>query len=111
VKEETLVTEITLDELERARAAGATVIDVRESDEYAAGHVPGAQLMPLGVVPVRMNELPTAEPVYVICASGGRSYQAAEYLTDAGIDARSVTGGTGAWARSGRPVETGALRQ
>lgn len=105
-----MVTEVNLDELEQACATGATLIDVRESDEYSAGHVPGAQLMPLGVVPVRAQELPTNEPVYVICASGGRSYQAAEYLTGAGVDARSVAGGTTAWARSGRPVETGAPR-
>lgn len=106
-----MVTEVNLDELDQARASGATVIDVRESEEYAGGHVPGAQLMPLGVVPVRGNELSTHQPVYVICASGGRSYQAAEYLTRAGYDARSVAGGTGAWARSGRPLDTGAPRQ
>lgn len=106
-----MVTEVNLDELEQARATGATVIDVRESDEYAAGHVPGAQLMPLGVVPVRANELPTDQPVYVICGSGGRSYQAAEHLARAGLDARSVAGGTSAWVGSGRPVETGAPRQ
>jgi rhodanese-related sulfurtransferase len=110
-EEENMVTEVNLDELEQTRATGATIIDVRESDEYAAGHVPGAQLMPLGVVPVRANELPTGEPVYVICASGGRSSQAAEFLTGAGVDARSVTGGTNAWARGGRPLETGAPRQ
>lgn len=106
-----MVTEVTLDELEQARAAGAPVIDVRESDEYAEGHVPGAQLMPLGVVPVRAHELPTTEPVYVICGSGGRSYQAAEQMAAAGVDARSVAGGTSAWSRSGRPLETGAPTQ
>jgi rhodanese-related sulfurtransferase len=106
-----MVTEVNLDELEQARATGATIIDVRESEEYAAGHVPSAQLMPLGVVPVRANELPTGEPVYVICGSGGRSYQAAEHMAAAGIDARSVAGGTNAWAREGRPLETGAPRQ
>lgn len=106
-----MATEINLDQLDQACATGATLIDVRESDEYAAGHVPGAQLMPLGVVPVRAHELPTDEPVYVICGSGGRSYQAAEHLKGAGVDARSVAGGTSAWARSGRPVETGPPSQ
>jgi rhodanese-related sulfurtransferase len=110
-EEENMVTEVSVDELEQARATGATIIDVRESEEYAAGHVPGAQLIPLGVVPVRVNELPTRQPVYVICGSGGRSYQAAEYLTGAGIDARSVAGGTSAWERGGRPLESGAPRQ
>lgn len=105
--ERNAVKEVTLEQLEQARTSGAPLVDVRESDEYAEGHVPGAQLMPLGIVPVRAHELPRGEPVYVICASGGRSAQAAELLTEAGVDARSVAGGTNAWVRSGRPVETG----
>lgn len=104
-------TDVTIDDLDAARTRGATVIDVRESDEYAAGHVPGALLMPLGLVPVRTQDLPRTEPVYVICGSGARSAQASAVLTRAGIDARNVTGGTSAWIRSGRPVETGAPRQ
>lgn len=102
--------EATLEELEQARSAGSTLIDVRESGEYVAGHVPGAQLMPLGIVAARAHELPKGEPVYVICASGGRSAQAAEELSRAGVDARSVAGGTSAWIQSGRNVETGAPR-
>ncbi len=72
--------------------------------------MPGA-LVPLGLVPERVRDLPRNEPVYVICASGGRSAQAAQYLHGAGFDARPVAGGTSAWTRSGRPVETGAPRQ
>ena len=103
-------TEVSVDDLDAARSSGAHVIDVRESDEYAAGHVPGAQLLPLSLIPVRSQDLPARQPVYVICASGGRSAQAAEYLNGIGIDARSVAGGTNAWARSGRPIESGAPR-
>ncbi len=103
-----MVPEITVDELDAARAAGALVVDVREPQEFATGRVPGARLMPLAVVPVRTQELPTDQPVYVVCAAGGRSYQAAEFLRRSGIDARSVAGGTGAWQASGRPIETGA---
>jgi rhodanese-related sulfurtransferase len=105
-----MTTEATLEELESARAAGAEVLDVRESDEYAEGHVPSARLMPLGIVPVRAHELPAGTPVYVICASGARSAQAAQILQQAGVDARTVADGTNAWIRSGRPVETGAPR-
>jgi rhodanese-related sulfurtransferase len=105
-----MTTEATLEELEAARAAGAEILDVREGDEYAEGHVPSARLMPLGIVPVRAHELPTGTPVYVICASGARSAQAAQILQRAGVDARTVAGGTSAWIRSGRPVETGAPR-
>lgn len=103
-------TEVTVDDLDAARSSGAHVIDVRESDEYAAGHVPGAQLFPLSLIPFRSHDLPVGQPVYVICASGGRSAQAAEHLAGIGIDARSVAGGTTAWVRSGRPVDTGAQR-
>ena len=106
-----MLTDVTVDDLDAARNNGATVLDVRESDEYAAGHVPGAQLLPLGILPVRMQDLPKNEPVYVLCQSGGRSAQAAELLDTAGIDVRNVVGGTSAWIDSGRPVETGAPRQ
>ncbi len=102
--------EVQIEDLERARTEGARVIDVRESDEYAAGHVPGAELMPLGIVPVRLHDLPKDQTLYVICASGGRSAQAADLLEQAGLDALSVAGGTKAWLSSGRPVETGAPR-
>lgn len=105
-----MTTEATLDQLEAARAAGAQIVDVRESDEYGEGHVPGARLMPLGLVPVLAHELPKDAAVLVVCASGARSAQAVEILRREGVDARSVAGGTNAWIRSGRPVETGAPR-
>jgi len=63
--------------------------------------------MPLGLLPVRLQDLPRDEPVYVICQSGGRSAQAAQLLVRAGLDARSVAGGTSAWVHSGRTVEAG----
>ena len=106
-----MLTDVTVDDLDAARQNGATVLDVRESDEYTAGHVPGAQLLPLGILPVRVQDLPKNEPVYVLCQGGGRSAQAAELLDTAGIDVRNVVGGTKAWIDSGRPVETGAQHQ
>lgn len=90
-----------------AHASGAFVVDVREPDEYLAGHVPGAVLIPLHLVPVRMSEIPQEEPVYVICHSGGRSAQAALYLRRYGVEAINVAGGTDAWIRNGRRVVTG----
>lgn len=86
----------------------ALVIDVREDREYRPGHVPGAQNLPLSVLPARLPELPKDQPVYVICQAGGRSAQATELMRAVGIDATSVTGGTGAWIEAGRPVETTA---
>lgn len=90
-----------------AHRDGATVIDVREPFEYMTGHVPGAQLIPMGQVPVHVSELPRTGRVYVICATGNRSLAAADYLTRAGVDAWSVAGGTQGWVRGGNPVVEG----
>ena len=105
-----MTNEASLQDVEQALARGATVLDVRESEEYAAGHLPGACLLPLGVLPVRMHELSKDEPLFVVCQGGGRSAQAALLLAGAGFDARSVSGGTAAWTKSGRTVETGRPR-
>lgn len=90
-----------------AHGDGAVVIDVREPDEYVAGHVPAADLVPLSRLTSYVAQLPRGVPVYVICASGNRSLAAADFLARAGVDARSVAGGTGAWVRAGRPVVRG----
>ncbi|MFI7435505.1 rhodanese-like domain-containing protein [Micromonospora haikouensis] len=100
--------EVNLADFAAAHANGATVVDVREPFEYVEGHVPGARSVPLGQLAAAVGELPRNHPVYVICASGGRSLSAAQFLARAGIDARSVAGGTGGWARSGRAIVTGA---
>lgn len=102
-----MVREIDVNGFAAALAAGATVIDVRDGDEYVAGHVPGAELIPLGTLQVRVHEVPRTEPVYVICAAGGRSVAAAEFLVSVGVDAVSVAGGTGAWTSTGHPVVRG----
>lgn len=84
---------------------GVAVIDVREPHEYDAGHIEGAQLMPLADTVRLASGLPMDEPVYVICRSGNRSMVAAEALVDAGFeDVRNVDGGMIAWQASGRPV-------
>ena len=102
--------EIDVERLERAGSDGATVVDVREPGEYVAGHVPGSALMPMGQLASRLGELDKARPVYVVCASGNRSAAMTHLLRASGYDAYSVAGGTTAWARSGRPVETGTSR-
>ena len=99
--------EISPQQFATAHAAGAYVVDVREPDEYRAGHVPGAALIPLHLVPLRMDEIPQDEPVYVICHSGGRSAQATLYLRRYGVEAINVAGGTDGWIQTGRPVVTG----
>lgn len=99
--------EIDQEAFARAHRDGAVVIDVREPEEYRAGHVPGARLIPLGVLPVRLDDVPTGQRVYVVCASGGRSAQATGLLRRAGVDAWSVAGGTSDWSRRGGAVATG----
>ncbi len=99
--------EVTVDDLEDALAAGAVLFDVREPDEYAEGHVPGAVLVPLGEVPSRVSEFPAEGDVYMICKSGGRSMRATEFLRSAGVTAINVAGGTTGWISSGRDVVTG----
>ena len=96
---------VTIEDLRTALSEGATVIDVREPEEFATGHVPGARLVPLATVPQALADLPADGPVYVICQVGARSAQAAGYLSQRGIDARSVDGGTGNWMAAGLPVE------
>jgi len=99
--------EVDLSTFVAAHRDGALVIDVRELGEYADGHVPGAVPIPMGEVAARAGELPRGVPVYLICASGNRSLAAADYLVRVGVDARSVAGGTTAWARTGHPVTRG----
>jgi rhodanese-related sulfurtransferase len=97
---------VTVHNLKAALDEGATlIIDVREPYEYAHGHVPGAELMPLMTVPQRVAELPTDRPVYIVCAVGARSAQAASFLATRGVDAVNVDGGTGEWVAAGYPVE------
>jgi len=101
--------EITVDELAPLHAQGGiTIIDVREPDEYAAAHVPGARLVPLATVPDAVDSLPVDERLYVICHSGARSLRAADYLLARGLDAVSVAGGTSAWVHRGLEYDTGA---
>ena len=99
--------EVGVNELAAAAVDGAVVVDVREPDEYARGHIPNAILMPLATVPVRYSELPRDEPLYFVCAVGARSMQAAQFLAQLGFDARNVAGGTHDWMAAGMPVETG----
>jgi rhodanese-related sulfurtransferase len=87
--------------------ADVLLVDVREDDEWAAGHADGAVHIPLGEVPVRLDELgdPTADhPVYVICRSGARSARAVAWLAEHDVPAINVGGGTQRWAASGRPM-------
>jgi rhodanese-related sulfurtransferase len=89
---------------------GAFLLDVREDDEWQAGHAEGALHIPLSEFAARYDELAEAAPqdgrVHVICRSGGRSAQVTMYLVQQGIDAVNVDGGMQDWQQAGRPVVT-----
>ncbi len=106
------VPEITVDELDDLMAGGLVhVVDVREDHEFRAGHVHDAIHVPLGELARRVGSLPRDRRIAVICQSGNRSLAATDFLLQRGFEgAASVRGGTGAWARSGRPIERGSRR-
>ena len=90
------------------RAQKLAVLDVRRRGEYADGHVPGAQSVPLDELPHRVREVEAAHhtPLAVVCGSGYRSSIAGSLLMREGFtNVRNVTGGTSAWIRAGFDVE------
>jgi rhodanese-related sulfurtransferase len=83
---------------------GAILIDVREPDEWAAGHVQGARHIPLAQLGQRQRELPADRPIITVCRSGARSARAATLLAEQGLEASNLRGGMRAWAAAGLPV-------
>jgi len=102
------IPQITAEEL---RDRKLRVLDVRRKGEYASGHIPGAQHIPLDELPRREGEVQRGGPVAVVCAAGYRSSIAASLLQrDNIVDVVNVVGGTTGWIRAGFSVET-ATRQ
>lgn len=89
-------------------AENVLLLDVREDDEWEAGHAPGAVHVPLGQVQQRLDEIAGAfpeRPVHVVCRSGSRSAWVTGYLSGIGLDAVNVEGGMQSWVAAGRPLE------
>lgn len=85
----------------------AFLLDVREDDEWAAGHSPRAHHLPMQQVPARMGEVPMDGDVFVVCRAGGRSAQVTAYLLANGWDnVTNVDGGMRAWAAADLPLES-----
>ncbi len=105
------IREITVDELTSLAASAATkpvLIDVRESEEFAAGHAPGALHLSRGTLEGKIEAAvpDVTTPVVLYCASGNRSAFAAESLQKMGYtNVASLIGGFGAWLKAGRPVK------
>ena len=87
------------------RHGGVTLVDVRNDQEWAAGHIDGARHVPLGRLAGRLDQIPRERPIVLQCAAGARSAIAASLLRLHGIDRVSnLIGGIGAWTQAGLPV-------
>jgi rhodanese-related sulfurtransferase len=86
----------------------AYLLDVRQPEEWEAGHAPSAVHIPMGEISDRAAEVPRERDVYVICRSGARSAQVTVALNNAGWQARNVDGGMKRWAEAGRQMISGS---
>lgn len=103
------VREIALLDVEEAIRNADVLIDVREADEFAAGHLPGAVLVPRGMLEFKLSGTPTLSSrdlkVVLYCKTSGRAALAAQAMQSMGyLNVSSVAGGFDAWAAAGKPV-------
>ena len=101
--------EVALDEAEQAIREADLLLDVREADEFATGHLPGAVLVPRGLLEFRLSSTPAMEPrdlkVVLYCKTSGRAALAARAMQEMGyLNVQSIAGGFDAWAGAGKPV-------
>ncbi|CAN5439743.1 hypothetical protein BH10ACT8_BH10ACT8_09760 [soil metagenome] len=98
--------EISATEAAASIEAGALLLDVREDEEWAAGHAPQAVHIPMSSLTGRTAEIPTDRTVICVCHVGGRSAVVTDALNRAGWQAVNLTGGMNAWEAAGLPVVT-----
>ncbi len=103
----TLAADVSVEEVHAVyQQPGVTIVDVREVDEYKAGHIPGALLIPLSELEQRVKDVPRDTQVILVCRSGNRSAQAYAYLRQQGFaNVHNMLGGMRAWTAAGYPVE------
>ncbi|MBA4379961.1 MAG: rhodanese-like domain-containing protein [Anaerolinea sp.] len=98
--------DITVQEAYRLYQEGVFFLDVREQSEWDSFHIPNTTLIPLGELPNRLNELPTDQPIVVVCRTGNRSPEGRDILLAAGFtNVTSMTGGVTEWSNLGYPIE------
>ena len=103
------VQEISVDQAEQAIRAADVLIDVREADEYQAGHLPGALHASRGLLEFKLSSTPalTSRDLKVVlyCKTSGRAALAARAMQDMGyLQVQSIAGGFDAWVAAGKPV-------
>lgn len=104
-----MAAEVSVSQASALRDAGAFVLDVRQPNEWVAGHIPDATLIPLGELANRVAEVPHDRTVVVVCHSGNRSAQGRDILRQAGFSTvTSMAGGMTAWSAAGLPVVNGS---
>jgi rhodanese-related sulfurtransferase len=100
--------EVSVKEAAQLREQGAFMLDVRQPEEWEAGHIPGAVLIPLAELPKRLNEVPADQTVVVVCRSGNRSAQAVQTLRQAGFSqTTSMAAGMNQWTAAGYETVSG----
>ena len=104
-----LVHEVSLEQAEEAIRSADALIDVREADEYQAGHLPGAIHISRGLLEFKLSSTPALDSrnlkVLVYCKTSGRAALAARALQDMGyLHVQSIAGGFDAWTAAGKPV-------
>lgn len=92
------------EELPERLPESSALLDVREDNEWQVGHAPEAVHVPMSELVQRLDEVPEADQVYVVCRSGGRSAKVAAYLNANGWDAVNVERGMNGWSAIGRPM-------
>ena len=108
------IQEVSLDQAEQAILDADVLIDVREADEYAAGHIAGAVHVPRGLLEFKLGNTPELSSrdlkIVLYCKNSGRAALAACSLHDMGyLKVTSITGGIDAWIDVGKPVAKPAL--
>ena len=84
----------------------ATLVDVRQPEEWEAGRIPGSIHIEINELTGRAGEISAGDkPIVFVCKSGSRSSFAVQAFREAGFDARNLDGGVTAWAEQGLPLE------
>ena len=107
----TRIQEVSLDNAEQAIREADVLVDVREADEYAAGHLAGAVHISRGMLEFKISANPALQSrdlkVVLYCKTSGRAALAGAALQDMGyLNVQSIAGGVDAWAAAGKPVAT-----